>query len=521
MASGKWYFEWYIGSANWPTVGIAKPDFTANYSGNGNGNRTYGDNGSLYGGSSSSTSTTYTTGDIIGCAVDMDNGKMWFSKNGTFIDSGNPAGGTNAQFTDLLSSSDMGSTGQVLPFFSDVNWATTDTVTFNAGQDSSFAGATTAQGNGGTGEDFYYTPPSGYKALNTDNLSAPAIALPTDHFNTVLYTGTGSSPRSITGVGFQPDFLWIKDRVGANNHVLTDVVRGSSPVYPGLLYSNSTIAEVNGASQVTSYDSDGFTMGATTYVNENGSSNTYVAWNWLAGGAAVSNTDGDITSSVSANPAAGFSIVSYTGVGTNAQSIGHGLTQTPEIIIVKNLDTVQDWTVMPGTSVLLGGSYYLELNNASDRISNGDMFSSYANSNVFYTGQNSQTNEDTKDIIAYCFHSVEGYSKVGSYTGNSNADGIFLYTGFKPSYVMIKCYDGGSNTQEWVIFDDARNTYNLTDKYLYANENAPDGTGGGRQVDFVSNGIKMRGNDGPTNKSNRSYIYLAFAESPFKYSNAR
>jgi len=256
------------------------------------------------------------------------------------------------------------------------------------------------------------------------------------------------------------------------------------------------------------------------YANDysmNTSSATYVSWNWKAGGAAASNTDGDITSSVSANPAAGFSIVSYTGVGTNAQSIGHGLSQTPEIIIVKNLDTDQDWTVMPGTSVLLGGSYYLELNQSSGKISNSNMFSSYANSTRFYTGVNSQTNENTKDFIAYCFHSVEGYSKVGSYTGNGVVDGPFIYTGMKPAFLLVKNIPTGA--RQWFIFDSARDTYNIVEKKLYPNLSNAEADADA--YDFVSNGFKVRSTDANWNTSGESYLYYAIAESPFKTSNAR
>ena len=515
MSSGKWYFEWYIGSSNYPAVGIAKPDYTDNYASTNAGNRVWLDGGSLYGASSSSSGVTYTTGDIVGCAVDMDNGKMWFSKNGTFISSGDPAAGTNAQFTDLLSASDMGSTGQVLPFFSDVNWSTSDTVTFNAGQDSSFAGAKTS---GAAGSDFYYTPPTGFKALSTDNISDPSIADPTAYFNTLLYTADGTAGRSITGVGFAPDFVWAKERNAVAHHVLVDSVRGTSS--GGRLSSNRTNAEdATGGVAIGSFDSDGFTVGSSAgYLNS--STTNYVAWNWKAGGTASTNEDGSITSSVSANTDAGFSIVAWTGTGSNV-TVGHGLSQAPELIINKSRGDAYNWAVQSFLWNSASDTNLLYLNTTAAEADDTNVFQAAPTSTVFSPqgGSWAGIGANTIQYIAYCFHSVEGYSKVGSYTGNGSSDGVFIYTGFRPAWFMCK---RNSSTNQWTMADSIRSPYNVADDILYANLSDVETTSDAIYFDFVSNGIKLRsGTAGNVNTSGSSYIYLAFAESPFKTSNAR
>ncbi len=517
VASGKWYFEYYAASANYPAIGIAKTDYNQNFATTNVGNRVWLNSGYLYGTGSSASGTTWTTGDIVGCAVDMDNGKMWFSKNGTFISSGDPAAGSNAQFSDLLSGSDMSSF--VTPFWSDVNWGTTDSGVLNFGQDSSFAGVKTAQGNGGVGEDFYYTPPTGYKALNTDNLDDPAIALPTDYFNTVPYTGNGTAIGSggltVTGVGFQPDFTWVKQRNTTRSHNLYNSVVGAII----RLESNNSDGEATDAESLSSWNSDGFVVGNRNSVN-NSSSDTYVSWNWKAGGTAVSNSDGSYTSSVSANTTAGFSIVSYTANGGSSASFGHGLSQAPELVICKNRSAAYGWATYNAIS---GADYALYLNTNAAAASDSNTFPDAPSSTVVNLGSSSAANgrpSNTDSMIAYCWHSVEGYSKVGSYSGNSSDDGPFIYTGFEPSWVLIKCF-AGSSSQEWIIFDNKRSSYNLMDDFLYPNTSDSESSGNNRDLDFVSNGIKFRGAGGPINISGRDYLYLAFAESPFKYSNAR
>tara|TARA_R110002167_G_scaffold132044_1_gene316091 strand:+ start:308 stop:2767 length:2460 start_codon:yes stop_codon:yes gene_type:complete len=511
VASGKWYFEYYAASANYPAIGIAKTDYNQNAAGTNVGNRAWLDDGSLYGATSSASGTTWTTGDIIGCAVDMDNGKMWFSKDGAFISSGDPAAGTNAQFTDLLSGSDMSSF--VTPFWSDVNWGTTDSGVLNCGQDSSFSAAKTAQGNGGTGEDFYYTPPTGFKALNTDNLSDPAIALPTDHFSATIWSGNDAASRAIT-TGVDADFVWYKDRTGTESNSLYDSVRGAQK----RLISNSTDYERTRTTGLLSFDSTGFTVGADTECN--GSGKNYVAWNWKAGGTAstiaagsIDGTNPTIASSVSANTTAGFSIVSYAGSGTTA-TVGHGLGVAPELIIIKNRTSTAEWPIYEES---IGNAKRLELNStaAEQATNNWDSTSTTASVFTVYGGE-TRVNISSNDYIAYCFHSVEGYSKIGVYEGNANADGPFVYTGFQPAFVIIKGVDQAGSS--WFLMDNKRDEYNVVDKELFADSNSAEGSGS-RFVDFNSNGFKLRANDALNYAS--TMLYYAVSESPFKTSNAR
>jgi hypothetical protein len=328
-----------------------------------------------------------------------------------------------------------------------------------------------------------------------------------DYFNPVIYTGTGASLAN-TGVGFQPDFTWIKGRSGATEHVLTDSVRGVTIE----LSSNDTGADETVAQGLTAFGTDGFTVG--TDGSYNTSSATYASWNWKAGGTAVSNTAGSITSSVSANTTAGFSIVSYTGTGAVA-TIGHGLGVVPAMIIVKVRSSAGDWSVYHTT---LGNTKNLKLNTtAAEQTSinywnntspDVDKFTVYNESNVNGSGQT---------YIAYCFAEVKGYSKFGSYTGNGSADGTFVYTGFKPAFVLVK------NTQEaaaeWRIIDNKRSDaggFNLIDKTLDSNNSDAELDAGSTWiVDFLSNGFKWRINTATVNAVGENHIYMAFAENPF------
>ncbi|MCP4799764.1 MAG: hypothetical protein GY893_07420, partial [bacterium] len=391
----------------------------------------------------------------------------------------------------------------------------TITATFNFGQDSSFAGAKTAQGNGGVGEDFFYTPPAGFKALNTNNLDDPAIEDPTDHFNTVLYTGNNTNAHAITGVGFQPDFTWLKHRDNgtAYSHQLYDVNRGAT----NYLTSNTTAAENDGGSSFTnglqSFNSDGFTIGQTLTINASGVK--HVAWNWKAGGSPSSNSDGSITTSVSANTTAGFSIVTYSGSSADPKNMGHGLSQAPELIITKQRTNSFAWKV--GSDEMTNWQYIMELDGGGAESHAAGVYNGQApTSSVWYASTEGGTGAPSCTYVAYCFHSVEGYSKIGQYTGNGNADGTFIYTGFRPAYVMTKDISGTGN---WTIIDNKRNTSNVASPgRLYAdltNTESP-----GATFDLVSNGFKCRENGGP-NVSGVRFLYLAFAESPFKTANAR
>jgi hypothetical protein len=449
--------------------------------------------------------TSYTTGDILMFAY--KEGKIWIGKNGTWMNSGDPAAGTgNLLGSDGSTPSDRGA----------VTWypyaGYNLDVTANFGQDSTFAGTETAGGNSDENgyADFKYAVPSGgFLAMCSANLPEPAIGPNSDttsdeHFNTVTYTGTGAS-NSIT-VGFQPDATWIKSRSNAYNHQLVNSVVG----YPnGTLLPDATDAEYTAAARVDSRDSNGFTVSTPAQVNL--SSGTFVSWNWKAGGTAVSNTDGSITSSVSANPDAGFSIVSYEGTGSNA-TIGHGLSAAPELIIIKERDNANGWAV----SIKGDATDFLRLDTTAAQSDDAAVFNDTApTSTVFSIGTAAMVNRDS--MIAYCFHSVEGFSKVGTYVGNGSTDGTFVYTGFRPAFVMVKNTDTSSH--HWSMYDNARSPYNVVNKQVYANLSNAESTGD--RVDFLSNGFKARFNTWDINPSGVTHIYIAFAEAPFKYANAR
>ena len=324
------------------------------------------------------------------------------------------------------------------------------------------------------------------------------------YFNTVSYSGTGSA-QSITGVGFQPDWLWIKHREDVSNHKLQDVIRGSTKV----LGSNEASAEATVAQGVTSFDSDGFSLGTDASVNGTGAAGI-VAWNWLAGGSqGSSNTDGSInTTYTSVNTTAGFSISQYTGTGSNA-TVGHGLGAAPKVVIIKNLSGTSQWLF--GTTAL-GFNKFLEFNlkGAAQTVSNR-FNDTNPTSSVFSIGTSSGVNNNGDSHIAYCFAEKKGYSKFGSYVGNANADGTFVYTGFKPAFFL--CKNSSTGNTNWLIFDNKRSPRNLVENVLKANLNSA-GENGDLDVDFLSNGVKMRNTDGNGNENGSTMIYMAFAEEP-------
>jgi len=328
------------------------------------------------------------------------------------------------------------------------------------------------------------------------------IDKPSDYFNTKLYTGTGSTT-NITGVGFNPDLVWIKCRSNAvTDNVLFDRVRGAGQ----RLVSNDTGAEETQTGIMSAFVTDGVTVGGGDA--SNGSSKTYVMWNWLAGGSASSNTDGSITSSVSANTTSGFSIVSYTGTGSTA-TIGHGLGSAPKMIIVKNRSAVEEWGVY---HVSNGNTHVQYLNTTGAKSDDAGFWNDTTpTSSVFTVGNSTRVNQSGSAMIAYCFAEKQGYSKFGSYTGNGNADGTFVYTGFKPAFVMLKKTSGTGN---WQMFDDKRVGYNPDNDVLRANLSNTECTSCVK-IDTLSNGFKLRNTDGDGNTSGGTYIYMSFASEPF------
>jgi hypothetical protein len=515
-SSGKWYAEYYVNAtqSNGSSVGAATlPAIVdgSNQSGNQTGETNWCINQSntayqnirIDGTTQVDSLGNVSAGDVLGLALDADNGKITFYRNNSVVGSSSGYNVTNTG-TDVY----------FFQFISRGAAANTGNGVLNFGQDSSFAGQKTAQGNQDSNSigDFYYEPPSGFLALCTDNLAAPEIADPTDHFNTALYTGNDTT-NAITGVGFQPDWLWVKNRTTSGDYpVMVDAVRGETEVVSPA--SNS--AEWTDSTAVTSFDSDGFTLGnATTDWNRSGGS--FVAWNWKGDGVSggTLNEDGTIDSQVNVNTTAGFSVLTYTGTGSNA-TVGHGLAQTPELFFVKRRDGA-GWSWY-GYNEPAGNTKSVYLNSTTIDTDSTFWNDSSPTASVINVGTANGINQDTGTYLAYCFHSVEGYSKIGSYTGNGDNDGPFVYTGFRPAYILIRRYDSGNS---WIIQDDARSPYNTVKAWLNADDTAVEYTGW-TGLDMNSNGFKPR--DGSANTMNASggdYLYMAFASTPFKTSNAR
>ena len=340
----------------------------------------------------------------------------------------------------------------------------------------------------------------------TNGLDNPEL-----YFQTKLYTGNGTS-QSITLDGsenMQPDWVWIKERSSTSDHSLHDSVRGSTKI----VKSSTNAAEITRTGSITSFDSDGFSLGDNAGVNEN--SQTYASWNWLAGGTASSNSNGSITSSVSANTTAGFSIVSYTGTGSTA-TIGHGLSSTPQVVLIKCRSDATNWHMYHSSVTTADNQVmYLDLNYALSTLTTSSFDVSEFSSSVFGLNTNDAVNGSGRTYIAYCFAEKKGYSKFGSYTGNGNADGTYIHLGFKPAWVMLKRTD---TTQDWYMFDNKRDTINPMDIYLRANESGAEPSAF-TFFDFLSNGFKCRNSASAVNASGGTYIYMAFAESPFVNSN--
>jgi len=366
-------------------------------------------------------------------------------------------------------------------------------------------------------EDWTHTPPDGYKAIAAVNLPEVTITDPGEYFNAVAYSGTGTAPLSVSGVGFPPDLVVTKRRDSAGSHAWYDVVRGTQKV----LQSNSTAAEVSQTYGLSSFDSDGFTYAADNANNpaQNATGGSHISWNWKAGGSGVANTDGTISSTVSVNDDAGFSIVSYTGTGS-AATVGHGLSDAPEMIICKNLTDAVAWCAYHSGVAADPETDYLVLNGTGAAADDSTLWNDIApTSSVFSVGSSNNVNGSTDDIIAYCFRSIPGYSKVFSYTGNGSTDGTFVWLGFRPAFVMIK---NSSSATNWKIFDSAREPDNLVGAYLEPNTAAAEANlGGGNttDLDFLSNGFKLRGNASTINNTGSNHIGIAFAENPFGASN--
>jgi hypothetical protein len=493
VTSGKWYFEVTAGStANANTVGIANANMnvTTGLGDNANG-WGYSNDGYVYNnGSFTATGATWGSGDIAGIAFDADSGKLWFAKNNTWVLSGNPSAGTNPAFTGLTGNT-------FFPAVSDYGGGSTSNLVANFGQ-----------------RPFSYTPPTGFVALNTYNLPDSTIKKGNTVMDATTYTGTGST-QSITNAGsFKPDLVWTKSRSNAYNNVLCDSVRG---VAKGI-FSDLTNAEdtASPTSYVQAFNSNGFSVNIGTNSNANGA--TYVGWQWQAGqGSTSSNTSGSITSTVSVNTTAGFSVVTYTGTGSTS-TVGHGLGIAPRMIILKNrgIGTAGDgaWQVYHAS---IGNTQYLSLNTtAAAATSTARWNNTSPTSTVFTVATTGSVNDPSNTYVAYCWAEIAGFSRFGSYTGNGSTDGPFVFTGFRPKFFLVKRTD---TVESWNIVDTSRNEFNQAGANLYPNLSNAESTN--NSCDILSNGIKLRNTWAGANASGGTYIYMAFAENPFKNANAR
>jgi hypothetical protein len=442
--------------------------------------------GQLNGSAAFSFAGTLAGGAILQLAYDGSTGKVWLGINNTWYTStgatsGNPSAGTG-EFATLSTSTSWSvycgsSTGS-------------QTITAKFGQ------------NGQS-----YTPPTGFVALNTYNLPTSTIVKGNTVMDATLYTGTGASLSVTNTASFKPDLVWLKSRSNATDNELTDSVRGVTKS----LVSNSTAAEATDTQGLTAFNSNGFTLG--TDANYNGSARTFVGWQWQAGqGSTSSNTNGTITSTVSVNASAGFSVVTYTGNGVQGATVGHGLGVAPQFIIVKNRGGANAWDIY---SAVLGAGKYLDFSTAGTQTF-ASIFPTVPTSSVFYVGATGGQNQSSSTYVAYCWTPIAGFSAFGSYTGNGSTDGTFVYTGFRPKFVMIKRTD---TTANWIVYDTARDTVNAATRDLFPNSSTDEIIG--NLIDILSNGFKLRENSATHNASGGTYIFAAYAENPFRNALAR
>lgn len=477
VTSGKWYWEVTpLTNGAWANMGVCDAlGSLANASRLAPGGWVYqGVTGNkTNNGSTVAYGSTYTNNDVIGVALDMDGNTLTFYKNGV---------------SQGVAYSTGFSGKTISPSMEDA--ANDTTAAINFGQ-----------------RPFAYTPPSGFNSLNTYNLPDSTIKQGNKVMDATLYTGNLVGQVITNAATFQPDLVWVKSRSAATDNKLTDSVRGATKA----LVSNSTAAETTDITGVVSFNSNGFTLGTSTTYNNLAA--TYVGWQWQAGaGSSSSNTNGTITSTVSVNASAGFSVVTYTGTGANA-TVGHGLGVAPSLIITKSRTNVVAWPVYTS---FYGKDAVLQLESSTAGIAAAGYWgTANPTSSVFGVGTNNN-NISGASMLAYCFAPIAGYSAFGSYVGNGSADGVFIYFGFRPKFVMTKRTDSAS---DWVIIDSSRGSYNVNSSNLYADlANAEDAA---NSFDFLSNGIKLRSTAVNSNASGGTYIYAAFAESPFKNSLAR
>jgi hypothetical protein len=499
VSSGKWYYEMTSGmpAAGFYSMGVSNSSFdtTTDPKGSSNAWVVYLYDGTKYNGSSTAYgSGAAATTDVFQCAIDLDNGKIWWGKNGTWFASGDPAAGTNAAFTNLTSQS-------VAPIAGVYGNSSSGGAIANFGQ-----------------RPFSYTPPTGFKSLNTYNLPSPSIVKPNKHMDVSLYTGNATITDIYNSSGtMYADLIWIKSRSATTDHILADKLNNIQ----NFMNTNNAGGQQNDARVIRSTTNGSFQLGVDgTPSGSNVNGATYVAWQWQAGqNANTTNTSGTITSYVDANPTAGFSIVNYTGNGATGGTVGHGLGVAPGFIVAKaKVTSGYGWLAYHSS---LGKNYYTQLNSTGAAVNLANVWGSGGvTSSVFglYAADGSSNNVLNEPMVAYCWAPIAGYSAFGSYTGNGSTDGPFVYTGFRPKYILIKRTD--SSPYNWIAMDTSMNPYNAAATYLEPNQSDAQYTD--TPIDIVSNGFKIRYGAGTwVNASGGTYIYMAFAENPFKYALAR
>lgn len=476
LTSGKWYYEATntasAGNSRW--VGFLSDVYTKN-----DNSWSFSTQTALYAndarnGNNASYGATWTTNDVIGVALDLStsNGSITFYKNGV---------SQGVMFSSLTSSAGW------RPLIS--GGGTGTTMVMNFGQ-----------------QPFAYTPPTGFVALNTFNLPTATILKGNTVMDATLYTGNGSTQTITNAAGFQPDFIWIKRRSGANSHQLVDSIRGTTKY----IFSDSAVAEETRTDQVTAFNSNGFSL--STNVAVNAASGTYVGWQWK-GGSTVSNTDGTITSQVNANPSSGFSVLTYTGTGVNA-TVGHGLGVAPKMFIVKGRNAATSPNVW--NSALSGTEYFLLEQTTAVQTDATKWNSLTPTSSVINLGTQGATNGNGTTYVMYCFAEIDGFSKLATYVGNGSADGPFVYLGFRPKFLLFKTK---GTAGDWIMLDTSRDPENVMDARLQAN--AADAESTTTFIDAVSNGFKVRTTNANINTSSATVTCMAFSENPFKNSLAR
>jgi hypothetical protein len=507
VSSGKWYVEWeIIGSGANCMVGIVSDSVVASgdmvddtassgldkYGGDRDVCSYYGITGDIFLATTDpSYGDTYANGDIIGMALDLDNGAVWFSKNGTW------------QNSATISEIQAGTTTNAARTGLDNNF----TLHFHQ-----FDGTSGARINAGQSA-FTYTQPTGFSKLSTAALPEPSTPDPSAYFQATTYTGDGSSSNEINQTGnstFEPSMVWIKSRSAATDHVIQDQVRGNFIIYP----NQSSADGATGGGWVSSFDSDGFTVNVNGPINDSGK--TFVGWQWKAAGSGSSNTDGDITSTVSANTTSGMSILTYSGNGSDNQTIGHGLGIAPKMIITKRRDSSGNWTTYHDA---VGINQVFYLNSTAAPSSNTEQYRATPTSSVYTVGVGGDINNSSGTYVAYVFAEVEGFSKIGSYTGNGSADGPFVPLSFSPALIIFKNISAAG--QAWEMFDNKRDGFNDANRRLYPNTSEVEPAASDR-VRLTSNGFKIVTSGGThVNGSGNTIIYYAVAESPLKFANAR